>query len=221
MKHLLFVCVGMMLLTSCSGSKTGDNSDSNGVADSARIVQSDSVVADSASVQTSAAPEFKSDDLKALGLYDQVKSRKINVAGNALDGTYYIEPTQEISFSPEGKSNTQPDRLVSSKNKDGIFIKYEDGGVYTHYWLTYTELNDRNHPVKARYEIQWQLPVKEIADITYSDYAYDNHGNWTSRTVTAKVVTEELLFDEEGNDAGASKSSNTYSWTEKQVIEYY
>lgn len=220
MKHLLFVCVGMMLLTSCSGSKTGDNSDSDGVADSTQIAQNDSLATDSASVQTSVAPEFKSDDLKALGLYDQVKSRKINVTGNALGGAYYIVPAHDISFSPEGKRNTQLNLLVSSKNKDGIFTKYEDGSVYTHYWLTYTELNDKNHPVKAKYEIQ-EPPEEGIADVTYSDYAYDNHGNWTSRTVTAKVVTEELLFDEEGNDAGTYKSSNTYSWTEKQVIEYY
>lgn len=220
MKHLLFVCVGMMLLTSCSGSKTGDNSDSDGVADSTQIAQNDSLATDSASVQTSVAPEFKSDDLKALGLYDQVKSRKINVADNALGGACYIEPTKKTSFSPEGKRNTQLDLLVSSKNKDGIFTKFEDGGSDANYLLIYTELNDKNHPVKAKYKIQ-EPPVEEIADVTYSDYAYDNHGNWTSRTVTAKVVTEELLFDEEGNDAGTYKSSNTYSWTEKQVIEYY
>lgn len=220
MKHLLFVCVGMMLLTPCSGSKTGDNSDSDGVADSTQIAQNDSLATDSASVQISVAPEFKSDDLKALGLYDQVKSRKINVADNALGGACYIEPTKKTSFSPEGKRNTQLDLLVSSKNKDGIFTKFEDGGSDANYLLIYTELNDKNHPVKAKYKIQ-EPPVEEIADVTYSDYAYDNHGNWTSRTVTAKVVTEELLFDEEGNDAGASKSSNTYSWTEKQVIEYY
>lgn len=220
MKHSLFVCVGIMLLTGCAGNKTGDNSDSNGVADSARIVQSDSVVADSAAVLTAVAPEFKSDDLKALGLYDQVKSRKINVAGNGFGGSYYIEPIKKISFSPEGKRNTQLDLLVFTKNKDGIFTKYEDGGGDAHYWLTYTELNDKNHPVKAKYEIQ-EPPEEGIADVTYSDYTYDNHGNWTSRKVTAKVVTEELLFDEEGNDAGTSKSTNTYFWTENQVIEYY
>lgn len=220
MKHLLFVCVGIMLLTACSGNNTGGKSESNGVSDSTQITQNDSIATDSASVPTAGVPEFKSDDLKALGLYDQIKSRKINVVGNAMGGTYYIEPTKKVSFSPEGKRNTQLNLLVSSKNKDGIFTKYEDGGGDQHYWLTYTELSDNSHPIKAKYEIQ-EPPVDGIGDVTYFDYTYDNHGNWISRKVTAKIVTEEMLFDEDGNDAGTSKNSNTYSWTEKQVIEYY
>lgn len=220
MKHLLFVSVGMMLLITCSCNSNGGKSVSNDVSDSTQISQDDSIATESASVQKTGIPEFKSDDLKAFGLYDQIKSRKIIVVGNAMGGTYYIEPQKKISFSPEGKLNTRLDLLESSKNKNGIFTKYEDGGGDQHYWLTYTELNDKDHPIKAKYEIQ-EPPEDGIGDVTYSDYVYDNHGNWTSRKVTAKIVTEELLFDEEGNDAGTSKKSNTYSWTEKQIIEYY
>lgn len=207
-KKFLLPAFCCALLASCGGSKTD-----SAASGSAATAASDTIAAVPQEQEEVKLPDFKSDDLRALGLRDQVK--KLEITGQMPEGFLTAE-CFELTFAQKGKaSGLCYDDYTAKRNADGIDVdlKMQYGTDGTCAKMKYKDLNPSGHPLKAEYYFFGPGYDEIDADFTFSDYVYDEHQNWTSRKVKAVYKLTDF-------ETGAV-SNKTDSWTDTRTISYY
>lgn len=211
-----FVALVTGLLACTSSCGNSSNQASANVSDSTTVAASGTA----ATTATEEAPQaetstYYSDDLKAYGLKGKVKSVAIEQTG--LDElhisirSYWPLPDDKMSFTSQGKFVGEPHDF-GKKNSKGLFVSWsnDDDDDGTERTTTYKELNEHNFPLVA--EMLEDGPFGKVnATMSYSDYTYDDHNNWTSRKVTCKKIS--YIEDQPANDS--------FSWTETAKYIYY
>lgn len=206
LKKAIFAAFCCTILASCGGAKTD-----SGATDSTAAAVTDTVAA--VPQEEVKLPDFKSDDLRALALRDQVK--RFETKSKSPDDFMFAE-CYDLTFDPKGKAaGLCYDDYTAKRNADGIDVdlKMQYGTDGTCAEMEYLELNEYGHPLKAEYEFEGPGCNSVDGTLTFSDYVYDEHQNWTSRKV--KAVYKLTDFETE------AVSNKTDSWTENRTISYY
>ena len=156
------------------------------------------------------ARTYYSDDLRSFGIRGDVKARS-SIRHDA--GVVYPIPTMELTFDSVGNFTGSLQGLYPKNNDEGFGYLYSmNEGDGTSWELTYTEVNDKNYPLKA--EIIESGPQGTAkAELTYYGYEYDKEGNWVMRCATMNREFIETETEE--------KTSTFHKWRELVSYTYY
>ncbi len=200
-----------LLLTSCSGNtKTGD-SDSSALTDSADIITSDSVSADSTT--TNEPSEVVINDAICLDMKGNVKKLvETTEEGGYKSTTTYVFDNNGLLISMNG----DPVKMKRDDTRRPIKVTYseidEDGDPQSSsVSFFYDEKNQLIREKHDTYQAGWSIVYKrdangnvisekisddlgggETISISYPDNSFDSSGNWTNRTTKSAGGTTKV-----------------------------
>lgn len=223
MKKLIILALLVAGMTSCSGEGKEKANDSDSLKQDSTVVAEDTATVEEETPQTG----FLSDDLKKFGLLGRVKSvskPQKNLSPNNYSDCLieYALIDDALSFNEEGQK-TAPKNFLYPDMKTGNdgFIKIfssdlgsSDGSFAK---ITVIETNEWGWPLKAKYEFNNTGIEEGEGSLSYSYPGIDDHGNWTTRKISASLDCNVYDDASENNTNKSLKGTITT----KRTITYY